>query len=76
MRSFYIEGYKTISVPRTESISKNRRNIRGHGGICLLLKENISNDIRVLETNASGFILIKLMRNFFNLENEICLCCT
>ena len=47
---------------------------RGHGGVCLFIRENISKGVHILETNNDDFIWIKLCKNFFSLTDDVCLC--
>jgi exonuclease III len=73
---FQLNGYKSVCVPRLESVSVNRKSYRGHGGVCLFIKETYVDGIHILETDQNGFIWIKLEKEYFKLEFDICLCFT
>ena len=38
---YELKEYMCINVPRTESISSRRKSYRGHGGVCLFIKDCI-----------------------------------
>ena len=46
--SFELSGYECFDVPRLSSLTANRRN-RGHGGICLFVRNELSKDVQILE---------------------------
>ena len=47
---------------------------RGHGGVCLYIHENIYEGVQILERNDSGFIWVKLCKDFFKLSEDLCIC--
>lgn len=71
---FQLDGYKSVCVPRFESVSVNRKSHRGHGGVCLFIKETIIDGIHILEKDQNGFIWIKLYKDYFSMEFDICFC--
>ena len=54
--SFKLQHYEYINVPRT--VHGPVKSKRGHGGVCLFIRENISKGESVLETNSDGFIWV------------------
>lgn len=52
---FDIDGYKCIYVPRPESMQIRGRGKRGHGGICLFVRNNIAAGVEILDKNPAGF---------------------
>ena len=52
MVTFSLNGYASMFLPRSES-SKSRR---GHGGVCLVYKDILRNDISIIETDNTGLI--------------------
>ncbi|MEW8545015.1 MAG: endonuclease/exonuclease/phosphatase family protein, partial [Candidatus Thiodiazotropha sp.] len=71
--SYEISGYKCIDVPRPSSLTVRKRN-RGHGGICLFIRNELLDGITILEQNSDGFLWIKLDKQFFSLQSDICIC--
>ena len=49
---------------------------RGHGGICLFIKNSLKRGVELLETNKAGFIWIKLCQTYFSLNEDIYICFT
>ena len=47
---------------------------RGHGGICLFIRQALSKGITILEKGSRGFIWVKLCKNYFGLDSDICIC--
>ena len=54
--------------------SRYGRGKRGHGGVCLFIRSEIRKGVQLLETDNAGFISIKLCKDFFKLEMDICMC--
>lgn len=54
--SFELQHYECINVPRI--VHGPVKSKRGHGGVCLFIRENISKGVSVLETNSDGFIWV------------------
>ena len=54
--------------------SRYGRGKRGHGGVCLFNRSEIRKGVQILETDNAGFIWIKLCKDFFKLEMDICMC--
>ena len=50
---FDIDGYKCITVPRPESMQIRGRGKRGHGGICLFVRNTISTGVEILDRNSA-----------------------
>ena len=50
--SLELEHYQCVTVPRTAHESV--KNKRGHGGVCLFIRENISKGVHILKTNNDG----------------------
>ena len=73
--SFELSGYECFDVPRLSSLTANRRN-RGHGGICCLSEMNYQMVYKFLKKNPDGFLWVQLDREFFDLEQNICICFT
>ncbi|MEW8547168.1 MAG: endonuclease/exonuclease/phosphatase family protein, partial [Candidatus Thiodiazotropha sp.] len=73
---FTIEGYNCICVPRPESLKIRGKGRRGHGGICLFVRESLSKGIEVIETDPAGFIWVKFCKDFFSLTFDLynCFC--
>ena len=46
----------------------NRRSRRGHGGVCLFVKENLSKGVAFVETDIRGFIWAKFDKKYFKLD--------
>ena len=67
---FSLEGYDSLYVPRPESFTSKR----GHGGICILFKEQLNNGISIVEIDNTGFIWVKLDKTFFGFDDDIYLC--
>ena len=57
-----------------ESVSSKRRGRRGHGGVCLFIRDNVKPGISILEVDRSGFIWANIDKDFFNLDSNICIC--
>ncbi|MEW8546112.1 MAG: endonuclease/exonuclease/phosphatase family protein, partial [Candidatus Thiodiazotropha sp.] len=70
--SFHLKGYEGVDVPRRESM--HGRGKRGHGGVCLFIRAEIKDGIHILEKDDSGVIWVKLCKNFFHLESDLCFC--
>ncbi|MEW8544153.1 MAG: hypothetical protein AB2693_11520, partial [Candidatus Thiodiazotropha sp.] len=49
---------------------------RGHGGVCLFIRNGIKQGIEPLETDKAGFIWVKLCKTYFSLNDDICICFT
>ena len=56
---FLLDGYECYCVPRKESVASNRKSRKGHGRVCLFVKENLSKGVTIVETDSRGFILAK-----------------
>ena len=63
--NFEIKGYKCISVPKPE------RGKRGHGGICLFVRNSILSGVEVVDENSAGFLWVKLCKTVFDFENDM-----
>ena len=72
--NFQLDGYECIAVPRSESMKEKSK--RGHGGICLFIKNSLKRGVELLETNKAGFIWIKLCQTYFSLNEDIYICFT
>ena len=72
--TFVLDGYECVDVPRKASVSSKRVSNRGHGGVCLFIKENIKNGLHIVETNDDGLIWVKFDKLFFNIEHDIYIC--
>ena len=68
--SYELQGYSCIDVPRPSSLNASKRK-RGHGGICLFIRNEIRNAIKIIEKNVDGFIWIKADKIFCNLDSNI-----
>ena len=62
-----IDGYTCITVPRPESMRIRGRAKRGHGGICLFVRNTVSPDVEVSDKNPALFFF------FFFFLKVICL---
>ena len=51
-----------------------RKSSRGHGGICLFIRNELLEGINILEQNSDGFFWIKLHKHFFSLQSDIFIC--
>lgn len=71
---FNIDGYKCITVPRPESMQIRGKGKRGHGGVCLFVRNSISDGIEVVHKDSSGFLWVKLRKLFFGLESDMFVC--
>ena len=60
---YQLTNYHCVNVPRKECVSVKCK--RGHGGVCLYTHENIYEGVQLLERNDSGFIWVKLCKDFF-----------
>ena len=69
--NFELSGYECIEVPRVESLKGSRR---GHGGVCLFIKNELVKGVQVLEKDRYGSIWVKLCKEFFGLDTDICVC--
>ena len=74
--NFELKGYNCLCVPRIESVKSNRKSRRGHDGICLFMREQISNGVHIINSDSNGFMWVKLCKSFFNLETDIYVCVT
>lgn len=72
--NFQLDGYECIAVPRSESMKGKSK--RGHGGVCLFIRNTIKQGVELLETDNAGFIWIKLCKSYFSLNEDICICFT
>ena len=72
--TFSIEGCNCILLPRPEGFRIKRRGRRGHGGICLFIKHTTADGIEVVEKNESGFIWVKMNRQYFGLSSDLFAC--
>ena len=52
--SYEISVYKCFDVQRPSSL-RVRKSSRGHGGICLFIRNEILEGINILEQNSDGF---------------------
>ena len=59
--NFELSGYECIEVPRVESLKGSRR---GHGGVCLFIKDELVKGVQVLEKDRYGSIWVKLCKEF------------
>lgn len=71
---YQLSNYHCVNVPRKERVSVKCK--RGHGGVCLYIHENVYEGVQILETNDSGFIWVKLCKDFFCLTEDLCICFT
>jgi len=69
---YNINGYDCVSIPRPESVQKS--SYRGHGGVCLFYSTFISKGVKIVETDTSGIIWIKLCKHYFNADDDIFIC--
>ena len=60
---FEMQNYACVNVSRFARGPV--RSKRGHGGVCLFVRDQISNGVSVLETNSDGFIWMKLCKQNF-----------
>lgn len=67
---FEIKGYELISVPRKESLKSHR----GHGGISLFFRKELSKGIVILEIDHSGILWVKCCKKFFHLPQDLYIC--
>ena len=67
-----IEGYQRINVPRPEYLLKNSR--RGHGGVCLFLRDYLSKSVSVVEIDNHGIIWIKIDKDLIRTEVDMFVC--
>lgn len=51
-----------------------RKSNRGHGGVCLFVREALFKGVEILDKDPDGFIWLKLNKTFFSLEFDICIC--
>lgn len=72
--NFDIQNYHCISVPRPESLHIRGKGKRGHGGICLYVKNNIYDGVEVMEKISEGFLWIKLKKDFFSMQYDLFIC--
>ena len=68
--SFSLQNYKSVSIPRPESM----RSKRGHGGICLFYKSELDNGITILKTDKNGMLCIKPSKCFLGFTTDIYMC--
>ena len=64
-----IEGYKYFPICRSQST-----NSRYYGGLGIFIKSIIGPGIKILENTHKDFQWLKLDKNFFNFNKNICLC--
>ena len=69
------DKYDIISVPNYVYLSKPRKQkyIRKSGGIGLLVKQNISKDVDIIDSDCEYIMWIKLNKSIFNIDNDIIL---
>lgn len=61
---YHIANYDCIDVGRPESLKLKGRTKRGHGGICLFVRQAISKGIEILEKDSRGFVWVKVCKTF------------
>lgn len=67
--SFELDGYECVAVPRSESLTDRCK--RGHGGVCLFIRNDIKEGVEILEKNKAGSIWVKICKQFFHLQDNI-----
>jgi hypothetical protein len=65
-----LHGYKTFLNCR----EKNNRNNRYYGGISVLIKTELLQGVKLIKSTNSEIQWIKLLKSFFNVEEDIYLC--
>lgn len=62
--NYDLPGYECICAPRPESVASNRKSNRGHGGICVFIRDTISDSVSIVVIDNEGFVLLKLKKMF------------
>ena len=72
--TFDIDNYHCITVPRPESLNIRGKGKRGHGGICLYIRNDIRDGLTVMDKIPEGFLWVKMDKNYFSLQDDLCIC--
>ena len=70
---FLLDGYECYCGTCKVSVASTRKSRRGHGGVCLFVKENLSK-VLILLKQIAGVLFGQSLTNYFKLDDTLFMC--